>query len=513
MGHGESETSEKSGTARHPRTTIWLVTLAFLLVGLPAAWHVSSWPTRLRYPGELNDIEGMRLAEMLHVRRGIPIYAPATPRRFDAAIYGPLYYLLGAKIIDPNKPAYLPLRLLSLLATLGCAVGCAFLAFWLGRSYLAAVFAPLLVLGFGFVTHHGLSVRSDAVALLLVLWGFIVAYRFQRSSALLLASPLMLLGFFYKQQFVAAPLAVGVFLLLERRYRLALQFASLLALGGLASFAFFQFVVFRGEAFFSHFLLYNLVPFSWTEFGWGLVFFGLVLLIPVLMGVEFLRLCPDRLLSCYLGCATLLSLLTFGKEGSDSNYFLELVFIVSCLFAALLAMRIEAQAGVVELLVLVGVTLFFGQCFTPPSPSPEDFRRDRAIQDFLRHKFPPGTEALGHYAGDLVRAGLETPISDTWQYSALIRNGTFSDQDLLVRVQGHCFGVIVSTFDLKDEPEGEGSSNYLNRRLRRAICENYQLDASLPLPWPESLGKHSERFDVWVPRPGPEAASRSFPCD
>ena len=86
----ESGTIEKPSVADRPRGKRWLVAMTFLLVGLHAAWHLSSWPTRLRYPGELNDIEGMRLAEMLHLRRGIPIYAPATPRRFDAAIYGPL---------------------------------------------------------------------------------------------------------------------------------------------------------------------------------------------------------------------------------------------------------------------------------------------------------------------------------------------------------------------------------------------------------------------------------------
>jgi hypothetical protein len=37
---------------------------ALLLAGVFAGLQISIWPVRLRYPGELNDIEGMRLVEM-----------------------------------------------------------------------------------------------------------------------------------------------------------------------------------------------------------------------------------------------------------------------------------------------------------------------------------------------------------------------------------------------------------------------------------------------------------------
>jgi hypothetical protein len=61
-----------------------------LLAGSFAAWHVSDWPAKLRYPGEQNFAEGVLLAEMVHLRQGVPIYAPPSPQRFDAANYGPL---------------------------------------------------------------------------------------------------------------------------------------------------------------------------------------------------------------------------------------------------------------------------------------------------------------------------------------------------------------------------------------------------------------------------------------
>ena len=134
---------------------ILLAALALLLAAAFAGRQVSSWPARLRYPGEQNFVEGMRLAEMQHLRQGVPIYAPASAERFDASIYGPVYYLVGSRLLDSDRPAYFPLRLFSMLATLGCA-GCgALLAYWLARSLLAAVLAPLIFLAYGFVTAHG----------------------------------------------------------------------------------------------------------------------------------------------------------------------------------------------------------------------------------------------------------------------------------------------------------------------------------------------------------------------
>ncbi len=482
-----------------PRNRVLLTFTAFLLAGAFSGWHVASWPVRFRYPGEENFAEGIPLAEMLHLREGVPIYAPPTPERFDAANYGPLYYLLGARLADPNHPAYLPLRLVSLAGLVGCAAGCGLLALWVGESYLAAALAPLLFLAYGFVTDHGTSARCDVVSLLLFFSGILIAYRFQNSQALLLAVPLMLMGFFYKQQFVAGPIAVVLFLLLERRYRLAAMFTGLLVSGGLALLAFFQFVAFRGQAFFDHFLTYNVLPFSWFAFGLGVLFFGLALVVPVLVALEFLRSCPNRLLSCYLGCAVFISLLTVAREGSDTQYFLECALLLSALFAALLAKRIAEGRRAVEVLCLLVAALFLGQWFAPGAPRPEDFARDRGVQDYLRRNFAPHTPALGYYAGDLVRAGLGTPISNLYHYTWLIRKGKVSDRHLQAQLGSRRYSVIVLNFDLDREKDPNQTEYYLTEPLRQVIRANYRLAGSLEMPGPEKF-RVEDRFYAWVPK-------------
>jgi hypothetical protein len=143
---------------------IWLV--AFLLAGFFSARNLATWPTRIRYPGE-ESYEGSAMVEIARLAQAVPIYAPPSSEGFAGATYGPLYYLAGARLVNPKRPSYLPLRLLSALGILGCAAGCGLLAFRLSRSHLAASLSPLIFLSYGIVTFHGVSALSDSVALFL----------------------------------------------------------------------------------------------------------------------------------------------------------------------------------------------------------------------------------------------------------------------------------------------------------------------------------------------------------
>lgn len=408
----------------------WLTGTAFLLAGTFAGLQVSTWPVRLRYPGEQND-EGIAFFETLHLRRGVPIYAPPSPGGFDGAVYGPLYYLLGARLIDPEQPAYFPLRVLSILGTLGCAACSSLLAFWLTRRRRAAVLAPLVFLSYGFVTRFGTSARCDVVALFLVFLGFVLAYRYFERRELFLAIPIMLLGLFYKQQFVVGPLAVVLTLVLAKQYRRAGLFAGLFGLAGLALLGVFQFVVFPRQAFLDHFVFYNAAGASWIQFKYaGVMYLGVVLLVPIILGLEFLRTHPNRLLLCYLSLSVVISLLTAARVGSDTNYWFEPVLILSTLVAGLVAERSDGPKRAPEVVFLLGITLFLARFFTPPGPHPKDFEADQAVQAYLRRTFPRGTPALSHYAGTLGRAGLDLPISNLDHYRYLLAQGKIPEREV-----------------------------------------------------------------------------------
>ena len=495
---GASIAAQQIPANRWSKRKLLLALVVLLMAGAFAFWHVSSWPTRLRYPGEQNFVEGMRLVEMAHLRQGVGIYAPPSPEGFDAAIYGPLYYLLGARLIDPSAPAYWPLRLLSLLATLGCAAGCALLAFWVARSFFAAALAPLIFLSYGFVSAHGLSARSDMVALLLFFSGFLVAYRFRRSGAVLAAAPLMALGVYYKQQFVAGPLAVFLFLLLEKRYKHAAQFVGLMALLGAMGLGILEGLLFPGQEFLHHFVSYNLLPYSFSQLSLGLFHLGLMFLVPLLLGLEFLRVQPDKLLGCYLASAVVLDLLSVGKSGSDSNYFLECALLLSVLVASLVTRNLSGPMSAAEIVALLGITLFFAQWFTRAAPQAEDFRRDQAVQTYLRGNFAPHALTLGTYPGDLIRAGLDTNVSDLFQYSQLVRNHSLPGGDLLAQLRQRRFAAIVIHFDLREKALRR--PDRLPSSWTQAILANYRLAATFDMPAPEKF-LPEDRLFVWVPSP------------
>ena len=472
---------------------------ASLITVFFAAQNLATWPARLSYPGE-ESYEGVALAEMIHLRQGVPIYASTAVERYDAATYGPLYYLLAGRLINLETPSYFSLRLLSVLGILGCAAGCGLLAFWLTHNYLASFLSPMVFLSYGMVSARGIQALSDGMALLLVFSGFLVAYRFQDSRTLLLAIPLMIFGFYYKAQYVAGPMAVFFFLLRERRYRLATEFAGLSAFCGLGLFAFFQWVAFSGQAFWRHFLLSQTSLLSWRRFEQGLFIFSFMLFFPLIFGIEYLRAYPNRILSCYLFFALLFGVLTYSKDGSGIHYFFESVLLISTLVPVQIVKQINSRGYPIHLLLVLGIMLFAGQWSTKRPPLPSDFAQHNAMQVFLRQNFPRHAEALSVSPGELLQAGLETPFSGLFQLVQLAHRGVISDGDLAAQIGARRFSVIVLSFDLWQERDPYWLNFYLTPATRDAIEHGYARVGSLDMPTSEKE-RAQDRYYIYVPRP------------
>lgn len=476
------------------------VSLAALAVSsLFAIRQISTWPTRLRYPGEQHSIEGPQMAEMLHLRQGLPTYEPPSSNRFDAALYGPLYYLLGSRLLDPAKPAYLRLRLLSLLGMLLSLTGSAVLAYWITGARFAAALAPLTCLGCVVVTRSGLSSSRDCVGATLSFIGFLAAYRFRDSQRLLCAVPIMLLAFFYSQIFVAAPLAVLLYLLWEKRYRLAAEFACALAGGSLTTLAVIELVLFPRQAFLTHFLAYNTLPFRLPELSRGLTWFSVLFFIPTIGALSFLSAYRSKLLLTYSACASLIPLLAIAKAGSGANYFVEPALVLFTLLVCQISTCRRRPPSGAAWLVLLTLALQANHLLDPPAPRPEDNAKDAALQQFLRAHFGPGTVSAGYYSGDLVRAGLDTPITNLWHYTQLVRKGTIPDFAFLDRVEGERFGVILVNFDLLQNHDSMLTDFCLTAPFRAAILAHYKPIAAFPMPDAEKAAFNDGKSYIWVP--------------
>jgi len=180
------------------------------------------------------------------------------------------------------------------------------------------------------------------------------------------------------------------------------------------------------------------------------------------------------------------------------------VLILSCLMAA----RIATAAGILSGLAWTGfltLTLVLvaalSSAFVVPKVRAEDFVADQALQEYLRHSFGPGTTALTYYAADPLRAGLESPVTNLWHYTALIRKGALSDRDIVTRIDRGGYGVILLDFDLDHQNSSGVGDFYTTRSMRGSILAFYTEQAKLELPTPEVTRFSTKTLHVWVPRP------------
>jgi hypothetical protein len=356
--------------------------------------------------------------------------------------------------------------------------------------------APTLFLAYPFVTHFGTQNRCDSLALLLWFSGFLTAYRFRDSGKILFATPLMTVGFFYKQQFIAAPLAILLFLILERRYRHAAQFVGLLGVLGCGMLAIFQFVIFRHQSFLLHFFYYNAIQASLAQSVQWAVVLAVTLIVPVGVAIYYVRAHPNRLVTCYFGIVIPLLLLTMARRGANINYAIELLLLLCPLFAAQIAASLAHPVRAVMFTFLLSLTLWMGNAIPVWRPHAADVHRDHAVQLYLRNNFPQGAQTLGLYVGDLERAGLDTPLTDLANYTWLVCANRLSDQILVTPLLERRYALILLRFDLQAaETTHDTAGTCFPEQFSRAILANYRpVEASVA----QLLA--TKRYYGWVPR-------------
>ncbi len=188
---------------------------------------------RISYPFELEWMEGGSVIHVQRILDGQPLYIPPS-LDFIPYIYPPFYYQVSSLFARFTGNGFLPLRLVSLLSSLGCFV----LIFMIVHRRTASPYAACLAVCL-FAATFPLSgfwldlARVDALFLLLLLASI---FTFESSEFILCSfvSPLLLfLSYFTKQTalMVAVFLSVAAFLVFKRtaRFWFALNFSLLLA--------------------------------------------------------------------------------------------------------------------------------------------------------------------------------------------------------------------------------------------------------------------------------------------
>lgn len=236
---GLLRTLRKVSYTPRPVDLLWLLLLIVLLPGVIRffghSWQVLTWEWQIDFD------EGFNLDASWKLANGVNIYGQATPDRFIAAPYPPVYYILSAVFQKVFGYGLLGGRLISFAACL--AIGLFVFLFGrrlsldyfkLGRldAWMAGLVGLFIWLSLNLSLVWGTFYKQDMLAMALATAGLWFTWRWLDREkghwSLLLAAGLLTLGFYTKQNELAAAGAAWLYVVLKD-WRQGLKFGLTLA--------------------------------------------------------------------------------------------------------------------------------------------------------------------------------------------------------------------------------------------------------------------------------------------
>ena len=328
-----------------PQALLILASLAlayFLGQALLNYVHQISLSVPFRY--SLDYGEGPLLDQTLRLIQGDTLYHNDFSKPpYTVSNYPPIFLLVQAPFARIFGPAYWYGRGISMISALVTALMIGLTLYTLTGGWLSAVFGGLLLLAFPYIQYWSLLNRIDALALGLSWVGLFVLVRWNdRKWGTPLAALFLILAIYTRQSYaLAAPAGAFFWLVLNRKYRKAIELTLEVGGVGLALFGVINLLT-RG-GFFLNIVTANVNPFSWETVRnyfrelWKNASLLIVIIIVYLIIERFVSHTRTWSLALpYLVGATL-SALTVGKDGSNVNYMFELAAALSFAGGAALA--------------------------------------------------------------------------------------------------------------------------------------------------------------------------------
>ncbi|MBI5115774.1 glycosyltransferase family 39 protein [Candidatus Poribacteria bacterium] len=194
-------------------------------------------PFRMRYPFEMEWLEGSLVIHVKRILAGQPLYVRPS-LDFVPFFYTPLYFYLSAAVAKITGVGFPPLRLVAFVSSVGCFVLIALFV----RRQTGSGFAALVSAGL-FAATYRLSgawldiARVDSLFLLFLLAGLYLVKFGESARAWVLAAIVFSLAFLTKQTALAITLPVVIYCLLAD-FRRGLIFGIVAAaIIGISTFA------------------------------------------------------------------------------------------------------------------------------------------------------------------------------------------------------------------------------------------------------------------------------------
>ncbi len=256
-----------------------LLLIAKIFFSLNIMWQI------LNYPFQVDESEGMIVAEVEMMSKGVDIFAQSPSDVFISAPYTPLYYWLNWPFLMVLQGSFKPGRIISFIATIGIAFLIYKLTGWYSSrrnggkpDRLAGIIGAAVWGSLGLVAFWGGAVKPDMTALLFSMLGVWFASKIDlngKSSAsgwrafiwqerwLYAAAIIVALAAMTKQTAFAAPAAIFFYILLKRPFAalrflaayLVLSFGPMLLLN-----------IFSKGGFWWHIVTVHELPWSWYNY-------------------------------------------------------------------------------------------------------------------------------------------------------------------------------------------------------------------------------------------------------
>jgi hypothetical protein len=458
---------------------LWHAVAGVIMVYLVAL--TLSTGVRVSYPAELLYGESIVLDQARRVASDEPLYPSPLALPLTVTAYPPLYYLLvGTLQRVADDSGYTVGRLVSATATLGSALLLArCVQFVSGRWSAGALSAGLFLTQNLTVLLWASAHRVDPLALCFTLGGLALA----SAGRVRFAGLALVLAVFTKHSFVAAPLAICIVLWPARRA--LLTFVGVFAVG--VAFSLVLIVVLVDGWFFWHTIVANANPWDFeyfaAQFGAFLQFNAL----PLCLAASAFALperSGERLWRAYFALSCVLSLVTVGKLGASSNYWLELSAATAALIG-ITAARLPTEprrtapfgatafAGLVLAALVMSIPAYQATAYAalaarladPSATNPPQLTTAALIAS------EPG-EVLTDDPGLALLAGKSIQF-EFLIFTLLAAQGVWDERPILDAIRDQRFGLVILTQPLETPPRRPteaGSTETVRQALQSAYA-------------------------------------------
>jgi len=496
--------TDESPKESHVRDTPGKILESLCLIGVFIALFMMIWSALdvFSIPYGLDFGEGYLANMSLELVKGNDVYGPIDEAPYIVNSYPPLYPLVTGLITSITGPSMIPGRFISSISLMGILLMSFMLLRRMKTSLSVALIIPGVLLVFPWVLRWSVVVRVDTFGIFLALAGI---YFWMRSGNIrdgIIASVLFGLAALTKHSLLSAPAACIIYALLTRDSRALTRIPVVI---GMIALPYIIAGLITGGGIFRHLFEYTANAWFMDRFTMGFAEYVKSTWILQFMAIAAM-ITPGvtsgqkRLFTLYY-MFTHLTLIAYGFEGSDTNYYIEPILSTALLSGLLLNYLIAEGSSLADTKTLptgktigygiILVVLIVGRFLNPLIESsafqvhrmtPE--RLSRGIELIRLANATPG-QILSEDASITFAAGKDV-VFQPYIMSLLQRTGKWDQTDFVNTIRNREYSAILLRVNLEDPynteipaPDLETAGfNRWTEEMERAILENYELAAS-----------------------------------